>query len=223
MHPIDLFFWMTPNGYKITIMLEECGLPYRVKPVNFSRSDQHLPQFRAISPNGKMPAIIDLDGPDGEPIAIFESGAILQYLGRKASLFYPQAARARAEVEQWLFWQVGGLGPMAGQANHFRRMQDPIPYAVERYTSEVARLYRVMDDHLAGRPFLAGELSIADFATVGWVKYADMQGLEVGDYPNVKRWFDALLARPAVQRGFAVTIDRAETLAADEAFRAQGI
>jgi GSH-dependent disulfide-bond oxidoreductase len=167
--PIDLYYWSTPNGWKITIMLEECGLPYNVIPVNIAKGDQFKPDFLAISPNNRMPAVVDPDGPGGRPISVFESGAILQYLGRKTGKFYPADERQRVEVEQWLFWQMGGLGPMAGQANHFRTYApEPIDYAVNRYTDEVNRLYGVMNKRLAGREFLAGKYSIADIACVGW-------------------------------------------------------
>src|SRR5262245_35572207 len=155
--PIELYFWPTSNGLKITIMLEECGLPYEVKPVNINRGEQFNPDFLKVSPNNRIPAIIDPDGPDGKAIAIFESGAILQYLGRKTGKFYPKDERARIEVDEWLFWQVAGLGPMAGQAHHFRGdAAEPIPYAVARYTDEVNRLYGVLEARLAARDYLAG-------------------------------------------------------------------
>src|SRR5271165_1605111 len=163
--PIDLYYWSTPNGWKITIMLEQCGLPYNVIPVNISKGDQFKPAFLAIAPNNRMPAIIDPQGPGGRPISVFESGAILQYLGRKTGKFYPTDERARVEVDQWLFWQMGGLGPMAGQANHFRNYApEPIEYGIKRYTDEVNRLYGVMNKRLSNREFLAGPYSIADMA-----------------------------------------------------------
>ncbi len=175
--PIELYYWPTPNGWKISIMLEECGLPYVVRPVDISKGEQFAPQFLKISPNNRMPAIVDPDGPGGRPISVFESGAILQYLGRKTGKFYPRDERARVAVDEWLFWQMGGLGPMAGQAIHFRRYApEPIPYALARYTDEVNRLYGVMNTRLAEREFLAGRYSIADIACVGWVRLAERQG-----------------------------------------------
>jgi GSH-dependent disulfide-bond oxidoreductase len=207
-NPIDLHFWNTPNGWKISIMLEECGLPYVVHPVNIGKGDQLKPDFLAISPNNKIPAIVDPDGPGGEPIAIFESGAILQYLGRKTGRFYPADERRRVEVDEWLFWQVGGLGSMAGQTHHFRiYAPEKIPYAVERFTKETGRLYGVMDRRLDGREFLAGEYSIADISCIGWVKLWERQGQKLDEFPNVKRWLDAVLARPAVQRGLGVKLE----------------
>jgi GST-like protein len=208
-NPINLYFWNTPNGWKISIMLEECGLPYTVHPVNIGKGDQFKPEYLAISPNNKIPAIVDPDGPGGEPIAIFESGAILQYLGRKTGCFYPSDERRRVEVDAWLFWQVGGLGPMAGQTHHFRiYAPEKIPYAVERFTKETSRLYGVMDRRLADREFLAGEYSVADIACIGWVKLWERQGQRLEDFPNLKRWLDAILARPAVQRGLAVKLEQ---------------
>ena len=206
--PIELFYWPTPNGWKITIMLEECGLPYDVKLVNIGKGDQFKPDFLAISPNNKMPAIIDPDGPGGQPISVFESGAILQYLGRKTGLFYPADERGRVEVDQWLFWQMGGLGPMAGQAHHFRiYAPEKIPYAVERYTNEVHRLYGVMNTRLKDRDYLAGDYSIADIACIGWAKLWERQGQHIEDFPHFKAWLDRVLARPAVQRGLAVSAE----------------
>src|SRR5215813_13974638 len=167
--PIELYYWPTPNGWKISIMLEECGLPYVVRPVDISKGEQFSPQFLAIAPNNRIPAILDPNGPGGRPISVFESGAILQYLGRKAGQFYPRDERARIAVDQWLFWQMGGLGPMAGQANHFRLYApEQLDYAIKRYTDEVNRLFGVMDKRLADRPFLAGKYSIADMACIGW-------------------------------------------------------
>ncbi|MFC5068817.1 glutathione binding-like protein [Flaviflagellibacter deserti] len=203
--PIDLYFWPTPNGYKITIMLEEVGLPYRVIPVNIGKGDQFKPEFLAISPNNRMPAIADPDGPDGEPISVFESAAILQYLGRKTGKFYPTDERRRVEVEQWLMWQMGGLGPMAGQAHHFRLYApEKIPYAIERYTKEANRLYGVMNKRLADRDYLAGEYSIADMACVGWTRVWERQGQDPSEFPNVQKWLERMTSRPAVQRGFEV-------------------
>jgi GST-like protein len=203
--PIDLYYWPTPNGWKISIALEEMGLPYNVIPVNISAGDQFKPEFLAFSPNNRMPAIIDPDGPDGKPISVFESGAILQYLGRKTGLFYPSDERGRVNVDQWLMWQMGGFGPMLGQNHHFNHYApEKIPYAMERYTKETNRLYGVLDRQLGKHAFVAGEYSIADMAAVGWAKLWERQGQNIADFPNVKRWLDTLLARPAVQRGLAV-------------------
>lgn len=203
--PIELHYWPTPNGFKISIMLEELGVPYDVHYVNIGKGDQFKPEFLKISPNNRMPAIIDPEGPGGEPVSVFESGAILQYLGRKFGQFYPTDERARVEVEQWLFWQMGGLGPMAGQAHHFRNYaKEKIEYAIKRYTDECNRLYGVMNKRLADREFLAGDYSIADMASVGWVKSHEGQGQDLNDFPNLKRWYETLLARPAVARGLAV-------------------
>jgi GSH-dependent disulfide-bond oxidoreductase len=208
--PIELYYWPTPNGWKISIMLEECRLPYVVRPVDISKGDQFTPEFLAISPNNRIPAIVDPDGPDGRPLSVFESGAILQYLGRKTGRFYPQTERARVAVEEWLFWQVGGLGPMAGQANHFRHYApEQIVYAVARYTDEVNRLFGVMNTRLADREFLAGRYSIADMASVGWVRLAERMGQDLAVLPRLKRWFEAIRARPAVQRAFAIRVEAA--------------
>jgi GSH-dependent disulfide-bond oxidoreductase len=208
--PIELYYWPTPNGWKISIMLEECGLPYIVRPVDISKGEQFTPGFLAISPNNRIPAIVDPDGPGGRPISVFESGAILQYLGRKTGKFYPRDARVRVAVDEWLFWQMGGLGPMAGQAIHFRRYApEPIAYAIARYTDEVNRLYGVMNKHLADRAFLAGRYSIADIACVGWVRLAERQGQELAQFPHLRRWFETVRARAAVKRAFAIRIDAA--------------
>ena len=208
--PIALYYWPTPNGWKISIMLEECRLPYVVHPVDISRGEQFTPEFLKISPNNRMPAIVDPDGPGGRPIPVFESGAILQYLGRKTGKFYPHNERARVEVEQWLFWQMGGLGPMAGQAMHFRRYApEPLPYAVARYTDEVNRLYGVMNKRLADRAFLAGAYSIADIACVGWVRLHERQGQDLAQFPHLLRWYEIIRARPAVVRAFGIRIEAA--------------
>ena len=215
--PIELYYWPTPNGWKITIMLEELGVPYEVKYVNIGKGEQFEPSFLEIAPNNRMPAIVDPEGPNGKPISIFESGAILQYLGRKFGKFYPTDERIRVDVEQWLFWQVGGLGPMAGQAHHFRQYApEKLPYAVDRYTNEVNRLYGVMDKRLADREFLAGDYSIADMAAIGWVKPFKNQGQDLDDFPNLKRWFDAILARPAVERALLIGQERRNNLAEDK-------
>jgi GST-like protein len=203
--PIELYYWPTPNGWKITIMLEELGVPYTVKYVNIGRGDQFAPSFLKISPNNRMPAIIDPEGPGGAPISVFESGAILQYLGRKFGKFYPADERQRVEVDQWLFWQMGGLGPMAGQANHFRvYAPETVPYAIDRYTNEVNRLYGVMNKRLADRDFLAGEYSIADIACIGWTMGYERQGQDLNEFPHLKRWFEMMKARPAVRRGIDI-------------------
>ena len=215
--PITLHYWPTPNGWKISIMLEECGLPYIVHSVDISKGEQFAPEFLAISPNNRIPAIVDPDGPGGRPISVFESGAILQYLGRKTGKFYPRNERARTAVEEWLFWQMGGLGPMAGQAIHFRRYAPaPIAYAVARYSDEVNRLYGVMNTQLAQREFLAGRYSIADMACVGWVRLAERQGQDLGQFPNLKRWYEAVRARPAVKRAFAIRVEAASNVDAKD-------
>jgi GSH-dependent disulfide-bond oxidoreductase len=211
--PIELFYWPTPNGWKISIMLEECGLPYVVRPVDISKGEQFAPRFLAISPNNRIPAIADPAGPGGRPISVFESGAILQYLGRKTGKFYPHDERSRVAVDEWLFWQMGGLGPMAGQAIHFRRYApESIPYALARYTDEVNRLFGVTNERLAKREFLAGRYSIADMACVGWVRLAERAGQELAQFPHLKRWFETIRARDAVKRAFAIRIEAASAV-----------
>ena len=208
--PIALYYWPTPNGWKIPIMLEECRLPYNVVPVNIAKGDQFKPEFLAISPNNRMPAIVDPDGPGGRPISIFESGAILQYLGRKTGKFYPRDERGRVEVDQWLFWQMANLGPKAGECHHFRLYAaDKAPYATERFTNEVNRLYGVMNRRLKDRDFLAGRYSIADMACVGWASRWKRQGQDIDAFPNFKRWLERMLARPAVYRGMHVRVEEA--------------
>ena len=203
--PIDLYYWPTPNGWKISIMLEECKLPYHVVYVDITKGDQFAPDFLKIAPNNRMPAIVDHDGPGGRPISIFESGVILQYLGNKTGKFYPKRMRERVEVDQWLFWQMCGLGPMAGQAHHFRHYApEKIEYAVDRYTNEMNRLYGVMNKRLENREFLAGRYSIADMACIGWIKPFKRQGQNLDDFPHLKRWFETMMARPAVVKGMAV-------------------
>jgi GSH-dependent disulfide-bond oxidoreductase len=215
--PIELHYWPTPNGWKITIMLEELGVPYDVKFVNIGRGEQFEPSFLQIAPNNRMPAIVDPQGPDGRPISIFESGSILQYLGRKFGRFYPQDECGRVEVEQWLFWQVGGLGPMAGQAHHFRQYApQQIAYAVDRYTNECNRLYGVLDRRLADRDFVAGDYSIADMAAYPWVRPYRNQGQDLADFPNLERWFDTISARPAVERAIEVGQEHRRNLADDK-------
>jgi GST-like protein len=204
---IELYFAPTPNGWKISVMLEECGLPYRVFPVNITRGEQLKAEFLKLSPNGRIPAIIDRDPPDGgEAIAMFESGAILRYLAEKAGRFYPADLRARHNVEQWLMWQMSGLGPMLGQNGHFLLYApEKIPYAIERYGREASRLYGVLDGEL-GRTgaFIAGEYSIADIACFPWIMTHKAQGLSLDEYPHLKRWFAEVRARPAVQKGVAL-------------------
>jgi GST-like protein len=206
--PIEVFFWPTPNGFKITAMLEEAGMPYVIRPVNIGKGDQFKPEFLKIAPNNRMPAVIDPNGPGGRPISVFESGAILQYLGRKSGKFYPKDERKRVAVDEWLHWQMGGLGPMAGQANHFRRYApEKIEYAINRYTIEVRRLLGVLDKQLAKRKFVTGELSIADFAILGWARSLERMGQDPAEFPNVMRWIRMREARPATKRGLAVTCE----------------
>jgi GST-like protein len=203
--PIDLHYWPTPNGWKITIMLEETGLPYNVIPVNIGKGDQFKPEFLAISPNNRMPAIVDPDGPDGKPISVFESGAILQYLGRKTGKFYPKDERGRVAVDEWLFWQMGGFGPMLGQTHHFRiYAPEKVTYAIDRYTNEANRLYGVLNKRLEGRDYICDDYSIADMASIGWARGWERQGQDIKQFPNVGRWLETMLARPAVQRGLKV-------------------
>ncbi len=207
---IDLYSAATPNGQKIHIMLEEVGLPYRVTWVSISKGEQFEPGFLDISPNNKIPAIVDHDGPDAEPVSVFESGAILLYLAEKTGRFLPSAPRARLEVLQWLFWQMGGFGPMLGQAHHFNAYApERIRYAMDRYTNEAGRLYHVLDRRLAGGDYVAGDYSIADMAIFPWCRLYKRQGLRIEDFPNVKRWFDVIAARPAVAEGMAQLEDKA--------------
>jgi GSH-dependent disulfide-bond oxidoreductase len=214
--PIDLYYWPTPNGWKITIFLEEAGLPYNVRYVNIARGEQFEPDFLAIAPNNRMPAIVDPDGSDGAPISIFESGAILMYLGRKTGRFYPTEERARVEVEQWLMWQMANFGPMLGQTHHFRNYADEkISYAIQRYENEADRLYGVLDTRLKDREFVAGDYSIADMAIIGWARGHARQGIEIHEFPHVARWLDMMLARPAVQRAFEVGKERRTALESD--------
>ena len=202
---IDLHYWTTPNGHKIAIALEEMGLPYRVKPVNISKGDQFKPEFLAIAPNNRIPAIVDHDpAGGGAPISVFESGAILVYLAEKSGKFMPAGVRGRNEVLQWLFWQMGGLGPMAGQNHHFvQYAPEKIPYAIDRYVKETNRLYGVLNRRLADRPFVAGEYSIADMAAYPWIVPWTRQGQNLDDFPHLRRWFDAIRARPATVRAYA--------------------
>ena len=208
--PIEVYFWPTPNGYKITCALEEMGLPYEVKPVNIARGEQFKPEFLKIAPNNRMPAIVDPNGPGGKPISVFESGAILQYLGRKTGKFYPKDERKRVEVDEWLMWQMGGIGPMMGQANHFvRYAPEKIEYAINRYVNETRRLLGVLDKRLAKRKFVCGELSIADFALLGWVRIYHRLDLKPEEALNVVRWIKSMEARPATRRGLDVKVAEA--------------
>ena len=212
--PIDLHYWPTPNGWKISIALEEFGLPYDLHLVNIGAGDQFDPDFLKIAPNNRMPAIVDHEGPDGQPISIFESGAILQYLGRKHERFYGSSERERVEVDMWLMWQMGGVGPMAGQAHHFIRyapsLEPPqdLPYAKDRYRNEVSRLYRVLDRRLADRDYVAGDYSIADMAIWPWASLWEGQEQDIGKFPNMAEWLKRVGDRPAVQAGRSLAEDR---------------
>jgi len=201
---IDLYYWPTPNGHKVTLFLEETAMPYRIIPVNIGRGEQFKPDFLAISPNNRMPAIVDhhpLDG--GAPISVFESGAILLYLADKTGLFISREVRRRVETTEWLFWQVGGLGPMAGQNHHFSRYApDKIDYAITRYVNETNRLYGVLNKRLAEREFVAGAYSIADMAAYPWVVPHEAQGQNLADFPHLSRWFEAIKSRPATVRAY---------------------
>jgi GST-like protein len=215
---IDLYTWPTPNGHKVHIMLEETGLAYTVHPIDIQAGDQFKPEFLKISPNNKIPAIVDSDGPDGKPISLFESGAILVYLAGKTGRFMPQDVRGKYVALQWLMFQMGGVGPMLGQAHHFRLYApEKIEYAVNRYTNEAKRLYGVMDQRLGEAEYFAGEYSIADIAIFPWTRSHANQGVDLGEYPNVKRWYDAVAARPAVGRGLKVLADRRKPLVDDKA------
>ena len=207
---IDLYTWPTPNGHKLHIMLEETGLDYTVIPIDIGAGDQFDPEFLKISPNNKMPAMVDRDGPGGAPYAMFESGAMLIYLAEKCGRFMPQETRARFDVIKWLMFQMGHIGPMLGQAHHFRAYApEPIPYAIERYTNEAARLYKVLDVRLGESAYLAGDdYTIADIAVFPWLRSHERQGQDLADFANVERWFETIAARPAVERGVAVLADR---------------
>ncbi len=208
-NPIDLYYWPTPNGQKISIFLEESGQPYTVHPVEIGNGDQFKPEFLKISPNNKIPAIVDPDGPGGKPISIFESGAILMYLAEKNGRFLPLDTRGKYAMLQWLFFQVGSVGPMLGQAHHFRGYApEKIEYAMKRYTKEAARLYGVMDWQLATHEFFADEYSIVDMAIYPWVVSHEHQGQNLDDFPHLRRWYEEVAARPAVQRGIAILNER---------------
>ena len=208
--PIEVFYWPTPNGHKVTICLEEMGLPYEIRPVNIGRGDQFTPEFLSISPNNRMPAITDPDGPDGEPISIFESGAIMQYLGRKTGLFYPSDERARVAVDEWVHWQMANLGPNAGQRNHFRNYAPTIvadsrqtAYGANRYTNEVHRIYGVLNKRLEDRQYVAGDYSIADMISWPWVSGSSSDALDMAEFPNIVAWKRRIGDRDAVKRALA--------------------
>jgi GST-like protein len=205
---IELWAYDTPNGRKISVALEEMALPYTVRVVNIGKGEQMAPDFLKISPNNKIPAIIDPAGPDGAPISVFESGAILIYLGQKSGRFWPETQRAQVRVLEWLMWQMGGFGPMPGQVHHFRAVADEQDrrYGLARYSAETRRLYGVADRRLAEAEFFAGDISIADFAILGWAWRHERHLVDLADFPNVDRWYTAMMARPAVQRGFAVAL-----------------
>jgi GST-like protein len=211
--PIVLYYWPTPNGWKISIMLEECGLPYTVKPVNIGKGDQFAAAFEAVSPNNRIPAILDPRGPGGKPISVFESGAILEYLGRKTGKLYARDERSLVQVQEWTYWQMANLGPLAGQAHHFRLYApEKIPYAIERYETQVRRLYVTLEKRLAKRAYLCGEYSIADIASFSWARRWDRQGQNIDEFPNVKRWLAAIEARPAVKRALAIRVEEASSV-----------
>jgi len=206
--PIEFYTWNTPNGRKISVALEEMGLAYNVHPINISKNEQFRPDFLRISPNNKIPAIVDTEGPGGRPISVFESGAILIYLGIKTGRFYPADLRAQIPVLEWLMWQMGGFGPMPGQVHHFLQVQNEQDrrYGLERYMKETRRLYDVLDKRLAQVEFVAGAASIADFAILGWAWRHERHKVDLADYPNVKRWYEAMMARPGTKRGFEVAL-----------------
>jgi len=205
---IELWAFNTPNGRKISVALEEMALPYTVRVVDITKDEQFQPEFLAISPNNRIPAIIDPDGPDGAPISVFESGAILLYLGQKTGRFWPEGMRAQVPMLEWLMWQMGGFGPMPGQVHHFLAVKDPADqrYGLARYSAETRRLYGVADRRLAKVAFFAGEISVADFAILGWAWRHERHQIDLAEFPNVKRWYETMMARPAVQRGFAVAL-----------------
>jgi GST-like protein len=215
---IDVYSWPTPNGHKVHIMLEECGLPYQAHPINIGQGDQFKPEFLAISPNNKIPAIVDPDGPDGAPISVFESGAILVYLADKTGRLMPTEPRARYATLQWLMFQMGGVGPMLGQAHHFRLYApEKIAYGIDRYTNEAKRLYGVMDKQVSRHAYMAGDdYTIADIAIFPWLRSAENQGVDWADYPALKAWFDRIAERPAVQRGVAVLADLRKPVSGDK-------
>ncbi|HWJ87423.1 MAG TPA: glutathione S-transferase N-terminal domain-containing protein [Pelagibacterium sp.] len=205
--PIDLYYFPTPNGHKITIMLEELGVPYTVHPIRIGKGDQFKPEFLAISPNNKIPAIVDPEGPGGAPISVFESGAILKYLAEKFGKFYPTDPRARVAVDEWLFWQMGGFGPMLGQNHHFALYApEKIAYAIDRYRNETHRLYGVLNKQLSGKDYIVGDYSIADMASLSWSLGWEGQGIDLAEFPNIAAWQERMKSRPAVERGLAVRL-----------------
>jgi GSH-dependent disulfide-bond oxidoreductase len=218
---IELYYWTTPNGHKVTIFLEESGTPYRIHPVNISKGEQFAEDFLKTSPNNKIPAIVDTEPKDGgAPISVFESGAVLQYLAEKTGKFLPQDIRGRMDAMQWLFWQMGGLGPMAGQNHHFvQYAPEKIPYAMERYVKETNRLYGVLNKRLADREFIAGAYSVADMASYPWVVPYERQQQNLDDFPHLKRWFHTIAARPAVQKAYAIASQINEQPTVSEASR----
>ena len=221
--PIDLYYWPTPNGWKITIALEEMGIPYTLHLVDIGAGDQFKPGFLKIAPNNRMPAIVDPDGPDGKPISIFESGAILQYLARKSGQFYGSSERERIQIDEWLMWQMGGLGPMAGQAHHFLtyapKMDPPqvLPYAQGRYRAETKRLYGVLDGQLEGRKYVCGDFSIADMAIWSWATLWERQEQDIADFPNMEKWLARCEAREGVAKGRAVAAEKRSSISTKEA------
>ncbi len=219
---LEVYSWATPNGHKVHIMLEECGLPYRVHPVDIGQGEQFDPAFLRLSPNNKIPALVDPDGPDGHPIHLFESGAILLYLAGKTGRFLPESVTDKYEVLQWLMFQVGGVGPMLGQAHHFRMYApEKVPYAIDRYTNEAKRLYGVMNKRLGQSPYLGGKTySIADMAVWPWLRSWRNQGVDLADHPHLKGWFDEIDKRPAVQRGMKVLSDQWRALTGEQARQA---
>lgn len=227
--PIDLYYAATPNGRKITIMLEELELPYAIYPINIGRGDQFKPEFLAISPNNKIPAIVDPEGPEGTPVSIFESGAILKYLAEKFGRFYGTNWSERIRIDEWLFWQVGGFGPMLGQNNHFSRYApEKIPYAIKRYQDESHRLYRVLDTQLRkqaelGGDYVAGDYSIADIAIFDWSRGSDNHGIDITEFPSFAAWRQRVTDRPAVQRALAITLDQSQQISAASDKQAQRI
>jgi len=206
---IEVYSWATPNGHKVHIMLEECGLPYRAHAIDIGAGDQFAPEFLKISPNNKIPAIVDPDGPGGKPVSVFESGAVLLYLGEKTGKFLPKPLIDRIPVYEWLMWQMGGFGPMPGQVHHFIALENEQDraYGLKRFMAETRRLYGVLDRRLAGRDYVAGDLSVADFAILGWAWRHPRHKVELSDFPNVERWYNALMARPGVRRGMEAKLD----------------
>jgi GST-like protein len=215
--PIELYFFPTPNGHKISAMLEELGVPYTVHIIHIGKGDQFTPEFLAISPNNKIPAIVDPEGPGGQPISIFESGAILKYLATKFGKFYPADPRQQVLVDEWLFWQVGGFGPMLGQNHHFALYApEKIEYAIKRYRDETHRLYGVLNKQLEGRDYIAGDFSIADLASIGWARGWERQGMDLAEFPNVAAWIDRVSNRPGAKAGLALTSEKKYDLATDK-------